>query len=276
LRKSIRTSSIVVRLGSVLTVSAASIATLLLAVSIPGCGEDRSVQRSPERIIIVLADISGSTGVAAVEALYKAQFEALIRAVQPGDALLVDLIQDQSILRSSFPINERFQRFRPVSQGFTGAQRDEAEFLVRLRERKRQLTLRFAELLNAPRSARTDIMSALLAAEQALASFPGAKDRYLILISDMVEDSERYNFSRPGLTPADFQRILQRETDAKRVPDLRGVQVLVTGAGGPNSSQWLRIRDFWTAYVGAAGGQLRSYGHSLVEIPLAPKSGAGR
>ena len=60
------------------------------------------------------------------------------------------------------------------------------------------------------------------------------------------------------------------ERKSGRIPDLKGVQVWVAGAGGSTPEQYLRIQDFWIRYFQAAGADLRvnRYGAGLMDFSL--------
>jgi hypothetical protein len=109
-------------------------------------------------------------------------------------------------------------------------------------------------------------------AEKAFQSRAGvaAKARLLILLSDMVEESARYNFRKENLTPARITTLVEAERKAGHLPVLNGVQVWVSGAGGTVPEKFVQIQNFWIQYFRAAGADLRKsrYGAGLMDFSI--------
>jgi len=75
----------------------------------------------------------------------------------------------------------------------------------------------------------------------------------LILLSDMENSTDEMRMERAGGIPSPAWIEVRRS--ASRLPDMRGVCVLVAGAGSTTQHE-ATIRDFWIRYFAAAGTAL--------------------
>ena len=82
----------------------------------------------------------------------------------------------------------------------------------------------------------------------------GAHDRRstLILLSDMENSTDEIRMERSGVPSSQWIEVRRR---ANRLPDMRGVCVLVAGAASTTQRE-ATIRDFWVRYLAAAGTTL--------------------
>lgn len=237
-----------------------SVFALLLAAA---CGE-----KSSGRVTMVLFDLSGSTGAEAIRQQYIKDFAKVIATVADGGVIAGDIIDDNPLAHSSYPINETFDRYDPLKE-------NRLDYDRRIRQ-KRDAVLNEAEAVVRKRpSGRggTSVLDSLQLAERVFSAFQGDR-RLLVIFSDMVEQSRRYDFIKENLTPARITQIIGREQSSGRVPDLRDVQVCVVGAGasrsgGVSAEKFLSIREFWFQYFKATGATLpkERYGSALLKCP---------
>jgi hypothetical protein len=75
----------------------------------------------------------------------------------------------------------------------------------------------------------------------------------LILLSDMENSTDEMRMERSGGIPSPAWIEVRRS--ASRLPDLRGICVLVAGAA-PETQRGAMIRDFWARYLAASGTTL--------------------
>ena len=75
----------------------------------------------------------------------------------------------------------------------------------------------------------------------------------LILLSDMENSTDEMRMERSGGIPS--AEWIEVRRSASRLPDMRGVCVLVAGAGSTTQHEAM-IRDFWVRYLAAAGTTL--------------------
>jgi hypothetical protein len=93
----------------------------------------------------------------------------------------------------------------------------------------------------------------------------------------MIESSDRYEFTRAGLSPLSISAMIQKDKEAGRIPKLSGVRVWIAGAGAGGgshlSSDRLRgIEQFWLEYFRATGAELvpTQYGSTLLNFSVGP------
>jgi len=81
-------------------------------------------------------------------------------------------------------------------------------------------------------------------------------------MSDMLEDSEHYQFERLKLTAHEAER------RAGRLADLHGVRAYVIGALAPSDDKVIEVESFWRGYFEACGADFRkeNYGAALVRF----------
>jgi hypothetical protein len=89
-----------------------------------------------------------------------------------------------------------------------------------------------------------------------------------VLVSDMLEDSEEYNFERQQLNDGFIQRVIAEQKKKGRLPDLSGAKVYVAGASAKSANTALEVQKFWIAYCKAANADLTSqnYGSALMNF----------
>ena len=90
----------------------------------------------------------------------------------------------------------------------------------------------------------------------------------LLILSDMLEDSEEYKFSRTRITPQFIKNVLAETRQNQRMASLQGVQVYVIGASAATEAKADEVEKFWVAYLQACGSNFgaENYGSSLIQI----------
>jgi hypothetical protein len=115
----------------------------------------------------------------------------------------------------------------------------------------------------------TDILGALLAANQLFDESPKASRRILVVFSDMRHNTPDLDLeslrSVPGLTTFE-------EKSKLPIAELRGVEVYSLGADGAGKSiaYWQTLKAFWAEYFQRSGATLRGY-LVLRDLSLFPK-----
>lgn len=237
---------------------------MLAALVLAGCSRESGTQR----VTVVLFDLSGSTGAGAIRDQYIKDFTKVLDAVAAGGIIAADIIDDNPLAHSSYPINESFDRYDPLKE-------NKLDYDRRIRA-QRDAVVKAAEAIvrKRPSGRRgTSVLDGLQLAERVFETFEGDRN-LLVVFSDMIEQSRRYNFAGENLTAARIGQIIARERSAERLPDLRGVDVCVVGAGasqsgGLSTEKILAIREFWLEYFKAAGASLpkERYGSALLRCP---------
>lgn len=257
-------------------------ATCLIALS--GCGKWNPLNRgqptpSPAptpppagKVVCVLVDRSSSTKEQGVRQRYIESFRRILDKLGTGDIIVADAITDNPLAQSSFPVNDEFETFQPGTDNPLIVKKKQEEHEGKLREKRDQVWDKAQGLFAGAPSKQTKIFDALRLAERVFHTYQRQK-KVLVIFSDMVEESERHNFTRERLTEAASARIISEEKEAKRLPDLNGVKVYVIGAGqsgnrSSSSEQYAGIQSFWLQYFKSAGADLpkERYGAALLKF----------
>ena len=101
--------------------------------------------------------------------------------------------------------------------------------------------------------------------DRSLRFLSGRKDiisaHMLVLFSDMIQESEDYNFARSwGPTKTETSRILAQLVERGRIPNLMGAKVFVNGRTGTSNRQIENIEHFWREYFRNTKADLLAYG----------------
>jgi len=224
------------------------------------------------KTVFVLFDLSESTAQSSIRQEYLEGFMKIvdIREVrndlkesflQPGDVLVADIISDNSVSGSTFPILKEFQKYSFWRDNYL-------MFKKRLRTEKEEQAAKAEKILFNPerKVMYTDILSSLRIAERVFKRFK-RDENILVIFSDMKEESKEYDFSRERLTDSRIDEIIRKER-VKGLPELKGVQVYVAGANADNRGQFRNIQKFWIKYFKACGGILeeKNYGRGFIGI----------
>jgi hypothetical protein len=216
---------------------------------------------APDIVVCVLFDLSQSAR--NVRTGYRLDFEKLVAQLAGGELILGAGITAHSLATGRFDVNKEIPKYSPFT---------DSKLTYRKKLQGAQLTIKeeALKLLDGPATSDTDIIGALQLAEKAFQAdtAASARVRLLIVFSDMVEESPRYNFRKESLTPARISTIVEAERKAGRLPSLKGVQVWVSGAGGTVPEKFLQVQDFWVQYFHAGGADLRKsrYGAGLMDF----------
>ena len=220
-------------------------------------------------LAVVLFDISRSTGPNDVRAIYRDGFRnKILPFFDHGEGGLLVLA----------PITaDSIRSFNPLEYDYPhkGGNDNPLVYRSKTRELDRRATERANAIIGGPRERNgTAILDALTAAGRYLHRRGETDHRYLVLFSDMVEQSPRGSFTRQMLTPAGTAAFIKKERSSPYFPRLSGADVYVVGAGvgggaGAPNLPSDRIERFWQRYIAAAGGHLDpdNYGPSLIEFP---------
>lgn len=234
-------------------------------MSLISCGE----KKLPPKQVCLLYDLSESTNMSEIRQAYVATTRTILKKMKPGDVLLAALITERSISELHFGLQYEFPRFNPTTDNILIERKEKEIFEKQLMQVKDSLLHIADSLLTHPprRIMKTEILSALQVVEQVFKSYPQPR-KILVINSDMIEDSDFYNFTRENLTAKHIAQIIEAEKAARRVPDLSGVKVYVVGAMAQRTQRFLQIRDFWMAYFQACGATVseQNYGPILIRF----------
>ncbi|NDY73832.1 hypothetical protein DO021_18875 [Desulfobacter hydrogenophilus] len=88
-----------------------------------------------------------------------------------------------------------------------------------------------------------------------------AKQKKLIILSDMIEESEFFNFQKKKVLPG---KIIETEKKGSRLPDLNGINVYVSGAYAGTQKKYDEVKNFWETYFNEAGAVLKCYRPQMI------------
>ncbi|HZP02614.1 MAG TPA: hypothetical protein VFD30_20350 [Terriglobia bacterium] len=221
------------------------------------------------KVVFVLFDLSASTEAKDTRERYLQDFQRIVDRLQPADLMVADEITDNPLARSTFPLNEALiPPYDPLVENprfHEGKLKMQKEAIL---AKARKIVLQQNEKFT-----RTKILDSLQLAERVFTTYRRDR-RVLVLFSDMIEESEYYNFLHEVLTPQRVSAIIAAEKSRDRLPALNGVRIYVVGAAAGiyrqmTSERFERVRDFWLEYFRACGADLSKerYGSVLLEAP---------
>ena len=215
--------------------------------------ENLSGTAGKESVDIVLVDQSASIRADDYE-LYGKLFTRIVEdggqcdRLKPGTRIVLAPIADRPV-----------SQFRSVEHRVpkTGVTFDDQ---IALENMCPQLKKDFSSLLKPARTvSQTYILDSLFAVVQLVQGAKGGRVR-IFIASDMLEESKTANFAKQRVDAALASRIIQKHKASGVLPNLTGAEVYVVGAGGKDAEDFVRIQNFWRAYLVAAGATLVEYG----------------
>jgi hypothetical protein len=237
------------------------------------CGSDVTKTHLSGKTVFVLFDLSGSTNAKAEREKYADGFRQIVEKLEAGDVIVADAINENPLALSSFPVNQEFPSF---------AEKTDNELLRKklLQEHDEKVKGIRDEVFNKANGflndatrvvKRTHILDSLQLAERVFKTYERSR-RVLVVFSDMLEESDRYNFARQPPNEDLAAKIISGEKEAKRLPDLTGAKVYIIGASnvsaGARSDSYRMVEGFWLQYFKEIGADLpkERYGSALLQF----------
>ena len=210
------------------------------------------------RVIAVFVDMSGSTNQAR-RTVYQNAFEKIYQNLQQGDRIIVGTITGRSYID-----------FKPVVDTEIPKQSiwvNRISFEQKLAKTKKEVQEEVEKLLAQKHGTPyTEIINSLNIADKIFHN--EKRQKILIILSDMIQDSKEYNFDRVKVTDAYTTKIIRDRQKQNLIPNLESVKVYVAGASASDQKKFRSIEKFWNRYFVTAGADfsLHRYGHSLIEF----------
>lgn len=234
---------------------------LLLAVSaVAAC----SGEQQPETLVVVLVDVSAST--AAAREQYLQTFERVLQNVPDGGRLVL-LPVDANSSVNPIAADVVIPKLQLSLDPGAGNERMQKERRAAAIAKAQEAMVRLLDSDRAPVPG-TAIVAAVGYADRIFSAVPDA-DHYLVVISDMIEQSE-YDFTR--LTAAEVDGLLTRLKDQHRIPSMQASVYMagITAGNAPafriSDDQLRAIESFWTRFFQEAGADVKWYGPTLLEF----------
>jgi len=240
---------------------------LLILVSIVAAINVWAAQETDKsKTIFVLIDFSESAKDARRD--YLEALNKVLPALRIGDRFIVWKITEKSEMEPKPLLDEDFP-YPPPSPNEFYRKQALAKAQKQMMETREKIKSKMEALLNStvPLSPRTSILSSLQVAERVFKQNKTRKP-VLLILSDMIEDSTDYDFSKEKLSEKRISQIIEVEKSKKGLPDLNGVKVYVAGAMAPTRDQFGNIRNFWLRYFKecAAICPKENYGSALISF----------
>ena len=217
--------------------------------------------RSP-RVIVVLVDMSGSTNKAR-RTTYSEAFDKIYKNLQQGDRIVIGTITSNSYID-----------FKPVVDAEIPKQSiwvNRIQYEQKLAKTKTHVRTEVDRLLSRRKGTPyTEILNSLNIADTIFHS--EKRKKILVILSDMVQDSEEYNFERSRIDDKYVSDLIRYRHQQKLVPNLAEVKVYVAGASADDSRKFRAIQQFWSRYFAETGADYSThrYGHSLLAFEKEP------
>jgi len=220
------------------------------------------VSEGAGKYVIILFDLSESTAKKDIRTAYVNGFRKVMDSLDQGDILVAACITDKSIQQMEPIIDFRYPKFKPKTDNILLSQSEKKKFDEEVNLARQEAIRKVEELLlggdNRPKILKTDIMSSLALAANMMKRNKEER-RILVIFSDMIEDSEIYNFEKLNLTSAIINEIIEKEKKADRIPNLEGVDVYIIGPQAQNYDKYISIKKFWSEYFKEARANLIEY-----------------
>ena len=210
------------------------------------------------RVMAVFVDMSGSTN-RARRTLYRNAFEKIYQNLQQGDRIIVGTITGRSYID-----------FKPVVDAEIPKQSlwvNRISYEQNMAKTKKDIQTEVEKLLSRRRGTpHTEIINSLNIADKIFHN--EKRQKILIILSDMIQDSKEYNFERVKITNQYTSQIIRKRQEQNLIPKLDSVKVYVAGASAVDPKKFRSIERFWNRYFLACGADfsLHRYGHSLLEF----------
>jgi hypothetical protein len=214
------------------------------------------------KFVITMFDLSESTAKKDIRTAYVNGFRKVMDSLNQGDILVAACITEKSIQQMQPVVDFKYPKFKPKTDNILLSQSEKKKFDEEVNLSKQEAIKNVEELLlgsdNRPKIIKTDIMSSLALAADMMKRYVELR-RILVVFSDMIEDSDNYNFERINLTDAVIDEIIEKEKKADRIPDLGGVEIYIIGPQAKNYDKYNSIKKFWSKYFKESKANLVEY-----------------
>lgn len=234
------------------------VAALVVALAAGRAG----AEAPPGKLVVVLADASISVPETNWQKRYQEPYHAVCERIGQGDRIVLAPITSRS-LTGYLPVLDR--SFKPrTGRLLTDRYSLDAD---RAAAEKAFLELKHDEK-------KSQVLDATTMAGELFAGDPDRTDRWLVILSDMLESSESADFEKVKLDEKKVRAIIDARRKKGLLPKLDGVRVFVAGASAANSEKYAEVRRFWEAYFKETGAVLGGDGWYSAATPHLPNPGS--
>ncbi|MEZ8142077.1 hypothetical protein A1OO_19090 [Enterovibrio norvegicus FF-33] len=246
---------------------------------IPSCSQglpDDLVTTTAERELFVIIDRTMSASLN--DRIMQETYGQISRFIRPGDS--IQIIQFSSYNKDGFTsIALKGKTDMPLSKDSRDEVRKSqlAKFDKCLKDQKRYFLAKTGFALKDSFSAQentdfTEVLAALRDISTQIVKNSNAKDKVVLLISDMLENSASTSFYQRGsVRTIDPKKEIDQVIDRSELGDFAGARVYVMGAGllpggqsYVSSTKMNAIERFWSGYFSESNSDLRGFGKPLL------------
>jgi hypothetical protein len=247
-------------------------AGLLLAAALAaGCAPSTPTAQERGMAVVVFIDFSQSVGSEDLAGFRREIDQDILPSLAAGDRLLIAPIHDRTLtdfrplLDANLPPKPRFSGWLDNVMKFN---RQTKEVESRVTHVKDKVAADVARVFAKGRSSPyTDVLSSMLIAQKLF--HDETRQKVLIIMSDMIEDSPAYRFDQISWSPATIEKMLGEMEAKSLIPKLPGVCIYVSGASAGSAAMAEHIGRFWQAYFRRTGADMdpARYSHVLLHWP---------
>jgi hypothetical protein len=218
-----------------------------------------SNQFKKPRVIIIFVDMSDSANEAR-RTVCKMAFEKIYQNLRQGDRLVVGTITSRSYIEFKPTVDVEIPK--------KSIWDNRLQFEKKLANAKEKIRGETNKLLSRERGTMlTEILDSLNIAD---IIFHDEKERQkiLVILSDMIQDSKEYNFDKDKITDEYIDKVIRDRQKSNLIPNFAGVKVYVAGASAADSNKFRAVQTFWARYFAKSGADFspHRYGHSLINF----------
>jgi hypothetical protein len=230
--------------------------------SVNASEKSESSSQNP-RLIVIFVDMSGSANQARLT-VCKEAFEKIYQNLRQGDRVVVGTITSRSYIEFKPAVDEEIPKKNIWD--------NRLQFEKKLTNSKEKIRRETNKLLSQERGTLlTEVLDSLNIADTI---FHDEKERQkiLVILSDMIEDSKEYNFDKDKITDEYIDSIIRVRQNNKLIPNFTGVKIYVAGASANNSNKFRAVQAFWARYFSESKADFspHRYGHSLINFENGP------
>ncbi|MES0446212.1 MAG: hypothetical protein ABUJ92_06675 [Desulfobacterales bacterium] len=221
-----------------------------------GCAQK---EKTPARVIVIFVDMSASAN-RARRTVYNKAFEMIYQDLRQGDRVMVGTITSRSYIDFKPAVDVEI----PKKSVWV----NRIQFERNLAGTKEKIRMEVNRLLSKKQGTqRTEILNSLNIADTIFHD-EKKRDKILVLLSDMIQDSKEYNFERSKLTKSYINKVVNYRQKNNLIPNLTGTKVYVAGASAADTNKYRSIENFWTIYFKKCGADFshHRYGHTLISF----------
>ena len=216
-------------------------------------------EKNPPRVIVMFVDMSGSTN-RARRTIYKKAFEMIYQNLRQGDRVMVGTITSRSYIDFKPAVDVEI----PKKSIWV----NRIQFERNLAGTKEKIQREVNRLLSKKRGTqRTEILNSLNIADTIFHD-EKKRQKILVILSDMIQDSKEYNFAWAKVTNSYINKVISYRQKHNLIPNLTGAKIYVAGASAADSRKYRSIENFWTRYFEKCGADFshHRYGHTLISF----------